>query len=107
MSEQNEKIEQPKHVVFRLAVTHTGDDEEPMVAVRVTADGKEVTMPFALVLGGLQLSQVGDNPMIRAAVAGSLQQLAQNLALGVIQQAQAASSRPAEPPVEPPIVPAA
>jgi hypothetical protein len=102
MSEQNEKLEQPKHVVFRLAVTHTGDDEEPMVAVRVTADGKEVSMPFALVLGGLQLSKVGDNPVIRAAVAGALQQLAQGLAIGVIQQAQeAVAPAPAAPPAPP------
>jgi hypothetical protein len=78
-----------------------GDGEQPLVSSRIRVDGREASLPFALVLaGGLPLTGGVESPELRVRYAQVLQSMAQSFAASVIAEAQQAIQQegPAEQP---------
>lgn len=104
--EQQQEQKGPTNVTARFSIS-LEDPAEPMVVARVKADGQEAKVPYFLVLGGVVISEGLQRPEVRAVFANILQQNAQQLALSVIKEAQAANTpegptKEPTPPVLPP-----
>lgn len=82
------------HVVATFSITMTGEEgQAPLVASRVTIDGKQVEVPFVLVMGQ------GEQPLVvisanmvqnRIDLARTLSEVSANLTTGVLKQVTAA-----------------
>jgi hypothetical protein len=94
------KQEQPKgaqSVVLTASITFLGEDQEPLVVTRVTVDGVQETVPFALVLGvdgGFTIANVPQDADVLSSYSTSLMKLALGLAGRVLRAAKEAVKAP-------------
>jgi len=92
-----EKPEEKKsitHLMVTVSVTFTGEDQQPLMAARVLADGREIELPFTLLIGDHQPLTVArgmNNPNTRLLYARALHNTGVNLSESIIAELEAAS----------------
>lgn len=89
MDDKKQKPEGLTHLLATFSATFTGDDQ-PMIAARIKADGKEVDLPFILVLGNaanpMVLAGQMNDPEVRLGYTSTLSKLGADLTASVVEE---------------------
>jgi hypothetical protein len=89
MDEKTQK-RQVTHLLATFSVTFTGPEEKPLVAARITADGRKIPLPFVLLVGAganpLTVSGGIENPLVRAGVGRNLSDLGAEMLQNIVAE---------------------
>jgi len=85
------------HLLMTVSVTFTGENQQPLMAARVLADGKEIELPFTLLIGEeqpLTISRGMNNLHTRLLFARALHNTGVGLSESIIAELEAAQQPP-------------